>query len=226
MCVCEPLHVTELEPFCLVMSKWPRILRESRESGSALNISSRPVKTNSVCVLQCCEVHDISSYSSSKTLKTDSLLKTGNSCQFHNQVFIEIAVLFTCASFQALKHNGLHGTNEWRSAHWLCYSNEPPRCLQSLGFEWTAKVCAIFIYFKTNICFNITHINLSCSTLETASDENLKIFSAIDQGASYVCLNIMLCFGFPIAWYSAYACVILSRWCACTEAIAQVQWCL
>ncbi len=91
-------------------------------------------------------MHDFSSYSSSKTLRTDSLLKTGNSCQFHNQVFIEIAVLFTCASFWALKHNGLHETNEWRSAHWLCYSDEPPRCLQSLGFEWTTKVCAIFIY--------------------------------------------------------------------------------
>ncbi len=151
MCVCEPLHARELKPFCLVMSKWPCILRESRESGSALNISSRPVKTNSVGVLQRCEMHDISSYSSSKTLRTDSLLKTGNSCQFHNQVFIEIAVLFTCASFWALKHNGLHETNERRSAHWLCYSNEPPRCLQSLGFEWTAKVCTKLIYFKTNM---------------------------------------------------------------------------
>ncbi len=151
MCVCEPLHVRELKPFCLVMSKWPCILRESRESGSALNISSRPVKTNSVGVLQRWEMHDFSSYSSSKTLRTDSLLKTGNSCQFHNQVFIEIAVLFTCASFWALKHNGLHETNERRSAHWLCYSNEPPRCLQSLGFEWTAKVCTKLIYFKTNM---------------------------------------------------------------------------
>ncbi len=51
--------------------KVTHILRVSRESRSALNISSRPVKTNSICVLQRCKVHDIS-YSSSKTLRTDS----------------------------------------------------------------------------------------------------------------------------------------------------------
>ncbi len=151
MCVCEA--ATREGTQTLLLSHVKVTLhsqRVERKAGSALNISSRPVKTNSVGVLQRWEMHDFLPIVHQKTLRTDSLLKTGNSCQFHNQVFIEIAVLFTCASFWALKHNGLHETNERRSAHWLCYSNEPPRCLQSLGFEWTAKVCTKLIYFKTN----------------------------------------------------------------------------